>query len=517
MKTYISILLICLSAGFVYALEPSQILIIANSDINESVKLAKYYCVKRGVPSENILKIPLGQSLAEEISRQQYDNTLAAAVKNEFQKKRLPGEITCLLTLYGVPIKVGPAGPVKNSSILVSKLASMLDLKLQDFNDLLNKMNNLGRKEFVRQNDNQAQTYDNTLGQMPQIIKEMIKRIEYIESQDLRKEQYDELELLMNKLYGPIYVKEYYPQIAAKPSTLEETELNRNVLILQLSQQDRWSIDKKIEMNYYKAAESAKGIIGVISDIKDDIGRCKGSETQASVDSELSMVLFENYDLYRWQRNELMDASPYLPQKTLMVSRLDGPSAQIAADLVDKAIKAEKNGLSGKAYIDTRGFDITGNIQPYSFEFFDKSLCLLADMLKSRTKMEVIVEKTPALFAPAACPKTAIYCGWYSLRKYVDSFEFVPGAVGYHIASLEAMDLRNPASSNWCPAMLTHGITATLGPVNEPYLMGFPQPDKFFAELLNGKCLVEAFYRTNPFNSWQLVLIGDPLYKLNIK
>jgi len=26
------------------------------------------------------------------------------------------------------------------------------------------------------------------------------------------------------------------------------------------------------------------------------------------------------------------------------------------------------------------------------------------------------------------------------------------------------------------------------------------------------KCLAEAFYGTKPFNSWQLVLIGDPLY-----
>jgi uncharacterized protein (TIGR03790 family) len=65
--------------------------------------------------------------------------------------------------------------------------------------------------------------------------------------------------------------------------------------------------------------------------------------------------------------------------------------------------------------------------------------------------------------------------------------------------------------------MLSHGITATLGPVGEPYLLSFPQPYEFFAELLDGKCLVEAFYRTNPFNSWQFILIGDPLYRLYIK
>jgi uncharacterized protein (TIGR03790 family) len=99
------------------------------------------------------------------------------------------------------------------------------------------------------------------------------------------------------------------------------------------------------------------------------------------------------------------------------------------------------------------------------------------------------------------------------LKKYVDAFDFVDGAIGYHISSLEAVDLRNPNSSQWCPAMLKDGITATLGAVAEPYLHSFPEPKAFFIELFNGRCLVEAYYRTKPFNSWQFVLIGDPLYR----
>ena len=67
-------------------------------------------------------------------------------------------------------------------------------------------------------------------------------------------------------------------------------------------------------------------------------------------------------------------------------------------------------------------------------------------------------------------------------------------------------------SSQRRPAMLGDGITATLGSVNEPYLGAFPKPDEFFAELIRGKCLVEAWYRTKPYNSWQMLLIGDPLY-----
>jgi uncharacterized protein (TIGR03790 family) len=122
-------------------------------------------------------------------------------------------------------------------------------------------------------------------------------------------------------------------------------------------------------------------------------------------------------------------------------------------------------------------------------------------------------ERTAALFAPGSCPQTALYCGWYSVGRYVDAFEFVEGAVGFHVASFEAVSLRDPNSTQWCPALLQRGITATLGPVAEPYLHAFPEPKAFFGALFDGHCLVEAYYLTVPFNSWQLLLIGDPLYR----
>ena len=520
-KTVFSILLLISAlTNVVFALEPQQILVIANADVNESLQLAEYYCRARAVPAENILKIPLGKDLAEQISRHGYDNVLAAAVKKELQQNRLSGQIKCLLTLYGVPIKVAATEPVKNSQQLVLELTEILNTREQAFKNALQKLNHLGREEMVNQNAASVGSFEDTLKYLADNVKQALKRIEYLEQQNARKEQYDRLVILLKSFYGPVSAQrqaEQLPQISYKLTQSEKNELRKDNLILQMAEQQRWDVSKKLRMNFYTVAESVGGLVMVISNLKADIGQCKGEETAASVDSELSMVLFEDYDLYRWLKNELQNMPLWLPSRTLMVSRLDGPSVKIAAGLVDKAIEAEKKGLSGNAYIDARGLNITGQPVPYSFEFFDKSLHSLAAMLKKRTSMNVVVENTELLFAPGSCPKTAIYCGWYSVKKYIDAFDFVPGAVGFHIASFEAMDLRNAASPNWCPAMLSHGITATLGAVDEPYLHSFPEPDKFFAELLDGKCLVEAFYRTNPFNSWQFILIGDPLYRLNIK
>ena len=98
-------------------------------------------------------------------------------------------------------------------------------------------------------------------------------------------------------------------------------------------------------------------------------------------------------------------------------------------------------------------------------------------------------------------------------RNFVDCCEYVPGAVAWHLASSEAVTLRNPDSKVWCPNLLKKGVCATLGPVAEPYTVGFPKPAEFFGFLATGEyTLVECYARTVLMCSWMTVLVGDPLY-----
>jgi hypothetical protein len=107
-----------------------------------------------------------------------------------------------------------------------------------------------------------------------------------------------------------------------------------------------------------------------------------------------------------------------------------------------------------------------------------------------------------------------LYCGWYSLRRYVDAFTFSPGAVGFHLASFEAISLRGRRERGWVKGLLDHGVAVTLGPVAEPYLQSFPPPKEFFGLLLTGRCtLAETYAYTTTFLSWMQMPIGDPLYR----
>ena len=62
--------------------------------------------------------------------------------------------------------------------------------------------------------------------------------------------------------------------------------------------------------------------------------------------------------------------------------------------------------------------------------------------------------------------------------------------------------------------MIEKGIAATIGPVAEPYVQGFPLPEIFFTLLTDGYyTLAESYLVALPFLSWKMVLIGDPLYR----
>jgi uncharacterized protein (TIGR03790 family) len=127
--------------------------------------------------------------------------------------------------------------------------------------------------------------------------------------------------------------------------------------------------------------------------------------------------------------------------------------------------------------------------------------------------MPVVLDDKPALFAAGSCPDCALYCGWYSLGNYVDCCRFVPGAVAWHLASNEAGTLHDPKTKQWCKNLLERGAAATLGPVAEPYTVGFPKPAEFFGFLVTGKyTLVECYWKTQLFASWMTTLVGDPLY-----
>jgi uncharacterized protein (TIGR03790 family) len=323
------------------------------------------------------------------------------------------------------------------------------------------------------------------------------------------KAQKDKVKVILTTYGVPLHVG---PQ---PPNAEEKKEIDKLRPQIEAAQKRLVDLEKKKDTNKTELNAARDELFGLR---KRETVFLHG-ESQASVDSELMLLWWEKYELVRWVPNPLnFQASEGYRKRNppvVMTCRLDGPTAEIAMRLVDDAVAVEAKGLAGNVVVDSRGIPFDPKSKSDNgtgYGGYDESFRETAKLLESAGLTVTLDQKNEVL--PAGSAKgVALYCGWYSHGKFVDSCEYVPGAVAWHLASSEATTLRRPDTQVWCPNLLKKGVCATLGPVAEPYTIGFPKPAEFFGFLATGQyTLVECYGRSVPMCSWMMVLIGDPLY-----
>lgn len=247
--------------------------------------------------------------------------------------------------------------------------------------------------------------------------------------------------------------------------------------------------------------------------------RAELRRNEAAVDSELALLplldaKLPHFGPLRNRTYGVTNAAVIHPTNgVLMVARLDGPSAEAARGLVDRAIQAETDGLWGRAYFDARG--LTNG----STKVGDDWIKGAAEVTRQHG-FETILDDKDERF-PAAFPMShiAFYAGWYEYDGQVSGpftrprVEFMPGAFAYHLHSFSAQTIRSP-TQNWVGPFLAKGVTATMGCVFEPYLEFTPNIAAFLHRLTYlSFSFGEAAYASQPYLSWQTTVVGDPLYR----
>ncbi|MFW6133848.1 MAG: TIGR03790 family protein [Planctomycetota bacterium] len=524
--TTVCCLALLVSAAGAGALEPREVAVVANAESADSVDLARMYLKARDIPADRLILVHT--TTKYRISRENYQSQLAEPIRKVLRDRGLDDDIRALCLMWHVPVRVGKerlprvdaarAVFEKHAKRARYRLAGALEL-LEDVGRKFPEVDADGIEPLgdlfpgERTTPDPLPEMDKLLGKVGRVLPAKRKAVADLGDPARRKIAWRQLLALVNEIHGLRgvlqYVNKHRPPV--------ELDLRDLIDRYKAAQKELAAVqDAKLSGETAETLVDVLGRMGGAAGIGANAHR-RGENLKrfgwadASVDSELALLWWGDYETAGWRGNPLhwKTAARLADQDippTLMTARIDGPTPAIARRLINDAIAAEKSGLTGTFYIDAGGRSAE----------YDKHLKDLARLLRrgvDSDKIDVHLDTAKSVLAAGEAPNAALYVGWYSLKKYVPAFTWKQGAVGWHIASFEAAHLRSPDSDEWCVKMLQNGVAATVGPVAEPLLHAFPLPEDFFALLLTGRyTLAECYWRTCPLVSWRMTLIGDPLY-----
>jgi uncharacterized protein (TIGR03790 family) len=505
------------------ALEPDQVLVVVNQNVPDSLELGRHYLAVRKVPAENLVAV--GTTGDYLVSRADYERQIRDPIRQAVRRRGLEHRIQAMVLLWGVPVRVAsPPDPKADLHAFYKVRAARaqhqaaLDYKL------------LGQPAVAGEGD--LSPLAEVLGAPAAVEPRPLPTVGAI-TKDFGPAVQARIETI-SQIANPVARQAAWRGLLAL--VLDARGLAGLVALLEKNQTP-WN--QRLPEYRASAAQAARQLKAMPASAPADVAAARGrldllhttggafavrayAQKQAdatappladaAVDSELALLWWGDYPLDRWLPNPLhygfrlpSRAAAWRTPLTLMTSRIDGPSPADARRIIDGSFLAEQEGLRGQFYIDIGG--------PKRAAAYDAVLEGLAAFARLHGRMETVVDRSPQVFGPGACPMAALYVGWYSLQKYVDAFTWAPGAVGFHIASFEAAHLRDSASNEWCPQMIRRGVCATIGAVDEPYLPTLPQVEAMYPLLMTGRMTVaEAYWRTMPTVSWRVTLIADPLY-----
>lgn len=526
-----------------WALSASEVLVVANTKSPESVQLAKHYLKVRRISRGNFC--PIATTTDYNCTRAEYETQIRVPVRNYLLKHHLTGKIRCIVLMWGVPAHILWQSFYTAYPEMEQIFEQRGESALQRLICLEQWLNTIGKVFPVPTGDDltkpelffdtkpdvsqvhlpkpddhtlpeaysaRSETLSNALGMVLYILSEKYKEVAKLtdpEQRAIAERQLKVVEIAVKGRYGMPTAPDGTNTVDFEHSRTKAMETE-----LSLKQNMRWHPDAATLRRQMDAIETMTGLSGIVNAFIMEMR--PSMYFDAAVDNELALIWHGNYKLGAGLMNPLFyksspEPSPpagVLPKNVIwpavyLTARIDGPTAADARRIIDDSMAVEKTGLNGTVYLDAGG-------KYPSYDFHYKNL---ADYIAANTKMKVVLDEKPTLFPPGSCPDTALYTGWYHLRTYDPAFIWNKGSVGFHLASFEAADLRNPAATDWCVKIIQNGAAATLGPVSEPGLGAFPLPEDFFPLLLTGKdTIAECYWRTLPNISWQMTLIADPLY-----
>ncbi len=427
-------------------LRPDEVLVIANDASEDSMTVARYYMMRRGIPKENLFTVSFpNQKHHRYIAHRDFQEKLVYPLQRYLEKKELKEKVLALVTVYDVPYKV--KGPVALPPTLQKKI-------------------NQKEAALLKRQDQSGEEHHKT------------RRLRH--ELETLKSQYKRL--------APVWRE----VVALLPAGQRKLALR----VLDNSS----AVDS--ELAWLFRSDVYGPSVGEAGRMRSYFGRSRNLYFAQG-------LKFRAFRAKLKERKKLKNAG-----LLYLTARLEGPTVEISKGLVDLAIQAEEDGPVGIGCFDAKKSTIGRAKTGYE----------LGDAWVRRAYIEafnagfkVKLDEQKTLWQAGDCPHTFLYWGWYALANFQDIFggRLAPGALAVHTASGEAKDIRRykkQGKNPWCSGLLTQGAAFCSGPISEPFLDAFPHADLFYPRLFNGWSAGEAYWASQAYTSWMMVMIGDPLY-----
>ena len=502
------------------ALEPDELLLVVNKRVPAGMELARFYANARQVPDGRIVELDLPSR--EEIPFAIYERDVVPPIREFLRKNSLDKKVTCIVTFYGMPLRVGPKLPNPEEKEELTALRQSLEKLREEASKQVADLEEKAAKADPAFKPAAGDDVEHLAQRAQATLRPLAEAAARIEDPAARNAAFAEMIESVRKLGGPAGVVRQFAGAAAGPegqAKIKELARQLEAMAAQFMQlQDRRD-DPDARKRMRQLAKEGFGVLDEIRITQTQAEYLEPGLAVAALDSELSLLWWTFYPRDKWQPNPMFyRISPAAKAKwgrTVMVMRLDAPQSGQVRQIILSSLKAERDGLKGRVVIDSRGLVEKREQMKYGgYAWYDQTLRDLAEIVRTKTNMPLLLDDSPAVLKAGSAEDVALYCGWYSLRNYVPACRYNAGAVGFHIASSELVSLKGANEKGWVKGLLDDGVAATLGPVAEPYLSAFPQADDFFPLLMTGqKPLAEVYWETVPMTSWMLAMIGDPLYR----
>lgn len=468
-------------------LKADELVLIVNVRQPEGRALAEHYAAVRGVPAGRIIELDLPDRLA--IDYPTYQSSVLAPVRSFLNQNNLRDQVRCAVLFYGVPLRIdaSPPSPAEAAEIeLINRMLAPAFVRMREAVGRLEQTIKGIDPSFSPRPGSDSQGARQRVIAAQQAVERVMRSTADADTREVIARRVRES---LAPLAGTMTPAEQMEarQLMSQPDSVESRKVLRELLSRKAG-----------PLLLAEALEAQKLYLS-------------SDHSGASVDSELACMWWPaDYRRRDWQDNPLRETGGDPSKPTVMTARLDGPTPEIVRRMIDNALAVETVGLRGRAVIDARGIPPSpGN----GFGAFDEQLRQTASLIQSPAVVETVLDDKAELIPAGSVDNIAVYVGWYALRAYTPPGRFVPGSVAFHVASLELNWMRSEKDTGWCRALLLDGADVTIGAVAEPYLHAFPPPEQFVPVLLSGTTLAEAYWRTTPMVSWQMAVLGDPLYR----